>query len=58
MCKNRVVLFNNKTKDKNEKISQVQQLLFYVDSVIANNGGKPFSDEIFRELKVLTNYTN
>ncbi|KAJ4761748.1 P-loop containing nucleoside triphosphate hydrolases superfamily protein [Rhynchospora pubera] len=51
MCNNRVVLFNNKTKDKNEKNSQVQQLLFYVDSIIANNGGKPFSDEIFRELK-------
>lgn len=51
MCKNRVVLFNNKARDKNEKNAQLQQLLFYVDSVIANNGGKPFSDEIFQELK-------
>lgn len=51
MCKNRVVLFNNKTKDKVDKNAQVQQLMSCVDSVIANNGGKPFSDEIFRELK-------
>ncbi|KAJ3675506.1 hypothetical protein LUZ60_004548 [Juncus effusus] len=51
MCKNRVVLFNNRTKDATEKSVQVQQLLYYVDSVMANHGGKPFSDEIFLELK-------
>ncbi|KAJ1701767.1 hypothetical protein LUZ63_001546 [Rhynchospora breviuscula] len=52
MCMNRVVLFNNRTKDQNEKDAQVQKLLLYVNRVIANNGGKPFSDEIFSELKL------
>ncbi|KAJ3706179.1 hypothetical protein LUZ61_009884 [Rhynchospora tenuis] len=51
-CKNRVVLFNNRTKDQNEKDDQVQMLMFYVNRVMANNGGKPFSDEIFSEIKL------
>ncbi|KAJ4747299.1 P-loop containing nucleoside triphosphate hydrolases superfamily protein [Rhynchospora pubera] len=52
MCMNRVVLFNNRTKDQNEKDAQLQKLLFYVNRVIANNGGKPFSDKIFSKLKL------
>ncbi|KAJ4747300.1 P-loop containing nucleoside triphosphate hydrolases superfamily protein [Rhynchospora pubera] len=51
MCENRVVLFNNEAKNENVKDDQVQKLLFYVDQVMANTGGKSFSDEIFRELK-------
>ncbi|XP_073003598.1 immune-associated nucleotide-binding protein 9 isoform X2 [Typha latifolia] len=50
-CKNRVVVFNNKTKDKKKQAAQVEQLLLLVDSVIMSNGGKPFTDEIFLELK-------
>lgn len=51
-CKNRIVLFDNKTKDETKRAKQMQGLLYLVDSVIASNGGKPFSDKLFDELKV------
>ncbi|CAL9166448.1 unnamed protein product [Musa hybrid cultivar] len=50
-CKSRIVLFDNKTKDETKRAKQMQGLLFLVDSVIASNGGKPFSDKLFDELK-------
>lgn len=52
MCKNRLVLFDNKTKDESKRVEQVQQLLFLVNMVIAQNGGQPYTDELFTELKV------
>ena len=52
MCENRVVLFDNKTKDEMKKVNQVQQLLSLVNKVIAQNGGQPYTDEIFAEVKV------
>ncbi|XP_020111822.1 immune-associated nucleotide-binding protein 9-like isoform X2 [Ananas comosus] len=51
LCKNRVVLFNNKTKDKAVQAAQVNELFRLVDLVLSSNGGKPFSDKIFAELK-------
>uniref|UniRef100_A0A8R7TJ33 AIG1-type G domain-containing protein n=1 Tax=Triticum urartu TaxID=4572 RepID=A0A8R7TJ33_TRIUA len=42
LCKNRVVLFNNKTSNKMKK------LLDAVDSVISSNDGYPFSNQISR----------
>ena len=51
LCENRRVLFDNKTKDQAKKDEQLQQLLSLVNMVIAQNGGKPFTDEIFAELK-------
>eukprot|EP00268_Persea_americana_P069226 TRINITY_DN97_c1_g1_i1.p1 TRINITY_DN97_c1_g1~~TRINITY_DN97_c1_g1_i1.p1 ORF type:complete len:341 (-),score=81.24 TRINITY_DN97_c1_g1_i1:317-1339(-) len=51
-CKNRVVLFDNKTKDATRQAEQVQQLLSLVNLVVAENGGQPYSDEFFKELKV------
>ncbi|PSS00178.1 Immune-associated nucleotide-binding protein [Actinidia chinensis var. chinensis] len=51
LCENRRVLFDNKTKDQAKKAGQLQQLLSLVNMVIAQNGGKPFTDEIFAELK-------
>ncbi|URE41709.1 AIG1 family [Musa troglodytarum] len=50
-CRHRIVLFNNKTKNETKRAEQVRQLLSLVDSVIASNGGKPFSDKLFDELK-------
>ncbi|KAL6961918.1 Immune-associated nucleotide-binding protein 9 [Sarracenia purpurea var. burkii] len=51
LCKNRRVLFDNKTKDEVKRAEQLQQLLSLVNMVIAQNGGQPFTDEIFVELK-------
>jgi hypothetical protein len=52
LCGNRYVLFDNKTKDENKRLKQVQQLLTNVDMVISNNGGQPYRDDLFIELKV------
>ncbi|XP_019461220.1 PREDICTED: immune-associated nucleotide-binding protein 9 [Lupinus angustifolius] len=51
LCDNRRVLFDNKTKDGKKKFEQVQQLLSLVDTVISQNGGRPYMDELFTELK-------
>lgn len=52
MCGNRQVLFDNKTKDPLKKAEQLKQLLFLVNVVVENNGGKPYTDDLFKELKV------
>ncbi|KAG5021084.1 hypothetical protein JHK87_016939 [Glycine soja] len=51
LCGNRKLLFDNKTKDKEKQLGQVQQLLTRVDMVISQNGGLPFTNELFIELK-------
>ncbi|XP_024024541.1 immune-associated nucleotide-binding protein 9 isoform X2 [Morus notabilis] len=51
LCENRLVLFDNKTKDESKKFYQVQQLLSLVNKVTAQNGGQPYTDEIFAEVK-------
>ncbi|KAL0365790.1 UNVERIFIED_CONTAM: Elongation factor 1-gamma 2 [Sesamum radiatum] len=51
MCGNRYVLFNNKTKEDAKKSEQLKQLLSLVNSVVDKNGGKPYTDELFVELK-------
>ncbi|XP_054814107.1 immune-associated nucleotide-binding protein 9-like [Prosopis cineraria] len=51
LCKNRYVLFDNKTKDEKKQFEQVQRLLSLVNMVIAQNGGQPYMDELFTELK-------
>ncbi|KAL8467335.1 hypothetical protein ACS0TY_036164 [Phlomoides rotata] len=50
MCGNRCVLFNNKTKEKVKKFEQLTTLLSLVNTVVHNNGGKPYTDELFIEL--------
>ncbi|WOL14270.1 protein AIG1-like [Canna indica] len=50
-CKSRIVLFDNKTKDERKKAKQLEGLFYLVDSVVSSNGGKPFSDKLFNELK-------
>ena len=47
------MLFDNKTKDESKRVEQVQTLLSLVNMVIAQNGGQPYTDEIFAELKVI-----
>ncbi|KAL5559810.1 hypothetical protein UlMin_036021 [Ulmus minor] len=51
LCERRVVLFDNKTKDESKRVTQVQELLSLVNTVIAQNGGQPYTDEIFAEVK-------
>ncbi|KAL8162602.1 hypothetical protein V2J09_014091 [Rumex salicifolius] len=51
VCKNRKVLFDNKTKDERQKASQLQELLTLVDLVIEENNGRPYTDNLFTELR-------
>ncbi|KAI3837858.1 hypothetical protein MKX03_037565 [Papaver bracteatum] len=51
LCKDRVVVFDNKTKDQKIRAKQVHQLMPLVKMVLAQNNGKPFTNEIFQELK-------
>ncbi|PON81438.1 LOW QUALITY PROTEIN: AIG1-type guanine nucleotide-binding (G) domain containing protein [Trema orientale] len=53
-CDNRVVLFDNKTKDESKRVNQVQKLLSLVNKVLEQNGGHPYTDKIFAEVKVIT----
>ncbi|KAL9432460.1 hypothetical protein AB3S75_027486 [Citrus x aurantiifolia] len=48
LCDNRCVLFDNKTKDEAKRTEQVRQLLSLVNSVIVQNGGQPYTDELKR----------
>ncbi|KAM7464992.1 hypothetical protein LguiB_012554 [Lonicera macranthoides] len=52
LCENRRVLFDNKTKDVKKKNKQVQELLSLVDAVLTKNGRKPYTHDIFVEMKV------
>jgi len=51
LCQNRVVVFDNVTEDRMRQAQQLDKLLDVVDSVCANNGGKPFSDQMFTRIK-------
>lgn len=51
LCGDRRVLFDNKTKDELKRVEQVQELLSHVNEVVMQNGGKPYTDEIFVELQ-------
>ncbi|KAK4352810.1 hypothetical protein RND71_028328 [Anisodus tanguticus] len=52
MCGNRRVLLDKETKDPLKKADQLEQLIFLVNVVVENNGGKPYTDDLFKELKV------
>ncbi|KAK9162106.1 hypothetical protein Syun_003008 [Stephania yunnanensis] len=51
VCNNRIILFDNKTKDEGKKAEQVKDLLLLINMVLEKNGGRPYSDEIFAEVK-------
>ncbi|XXG39490.1 hypothetical protein AAC387_Pa01g0436 [Persea americana] len=50
-CKGRVVLFDNRTRDGTKKAQQVQQFLSLVNMVVHENGGQPYSNEDFKQVK-------
>lgn len=53
LCGGRKVLFNNMTKDKVKNAKQVKQLLAHVAAIEKNNGGKPYTNQMHRNIKVV-----
>lgn len=53
-CNNRKVLFDNKTTSETVKEKQRTELLKHIDNVIAQNGGHPYSSELFHEAQELS----
>ncbi|XP_055832863.1 immune-associated nucleotide-binding protein 9-like [Solanum dulcamara] len=51
MCQNRVLLFDNRTKDPFKKAHQLKELLEQVNLVVEKNDGKPYTNDLFKELK-------
>ncbi|KAI3878850.1 hypothetical protein MKW92_009846 [Papaver armeniacum] len=49
-CNDRIVVFNNRTKDKDAQEAQIQQLMSHVEMVLAMNDGKPYTNEIFQQM--------
>ncbi|KAK7401382.1 hypothetical protein VNO78_12811 [Psophocarpus tetragonolobus] len=54
LCGNRKMIFDNKTKDKAKQLGQVQQLFDLMNMTISQNGGQPFTNELFIKLKERT----
>lgn len=52
MCGNRQVLFDNKTEDPAKKAKQFSELIFHVNMVVETTGGKPYTSNLFEEVKV------
>ncbi|KAI3966391.1 hypothetical protein MKW92_046920 [Papaver armeniacum] len=52
LCGNRVVLFDNKTKDEKQRLEQVESLMSLVNLLIAHNNGQPYTNELFEEMKI------
>ncbi|CAN0928062.1 Immune-associated nucleotide-binding protein 9 [Linum grandiflorum] len=50
-CENRTVLFDNQTKDEVKRIQQVNQLMKLVQNVVVQNGGLPYTNELFIEMQ-------
>uniref|UniRef100_A0A7C9CUS8 AIG1-type G domain-containing protein n=2 Tax=Opuntia streptacantha TaxID=393608 RepID=A0A7C9CUS8_OPUST len=53
VCKNRRVVFDNRTKEIHKKAEQLQKLLKLVDEVLEENGGQPYTHVFFEEMKKL-----
>ncbi|KAI3962971.1 hypothetical protein MKW92_036602 [Papaver armeniacum] len=51
LCKNRVVLFDNRTKEEDQQKNQVQQLMKCIGK-IGDENGQPYKSEVFEWMKV------
>ncbi|KAG5601763.1 hypothetical protein H5410_033133 [Solanum commersonii] len=51
-CGNRLVVFDNKTEDPVKKDEQLRNLISQVNLVVEKNSGKPYTKDLFMELKV------
>lgn len=47
MCGNRMILFDNKTKDKAKKEKQIFELLYLVQQI-----REPYTNEMYEKIKV------
>ncbi|KAL8482467.1 hypothetical protein ACS0TY_028587 [Phlomoides rotata] len=47
LCGGRYVLFDNETEDEMKKSRQLEELLRLVDTVVENNDGVPYTNELF-----------
>ena len=52
LCRGRKVLFDNRTMDNDKKAKQFNQLLAHVADVANQTGGKPYTDNMHRKIKV------
>ena len=52
-CGDRVLLFDNKSNDELKLHKQLAELFDAVDSVIARNRGKPFTNQMFAQIQVV-----
>eukprot|EP00249_Psilotum_nudum_P007141 c20337_g1_i1 orf=155-1165(+) len=50
-CGGRKLLFDNKTNDRKKKDSQLSALLHMIDTMLAENGGCPYSNDLFEKAK-------
>lgn len=53
VCGGRVLLFDNKPSEEMQQHKQIAELFDTVDSLIARNGGKPFSNHLFAQIQVI-----
>ncbi|KAK4719003.1 hypothetical protein R3W88_017341 [Solanum pinnatisectum] len=53
LCDDRVVVFDNKTKDPKKKEDQLNKLLLLATLVLDKNNGVPYTNELFKQLKAL-----
>ena len=51
-CGNRTIMFDNWTEDEDKIDRQREELLSLVDTVLEENGGTPYTDELFQQIKV------
>ncbi|KAH6763827.1 hypothetical protein C2S52_012687 [Perilla frutescens var. hirtella] len=51
MCGNRYMLFDNVTEDEAKKTQQRKELLSLVNAVVDDNGGIPYTDDLFNEMR-------
>ncbi|GAB2292939.1 hypothetical protein Dimus_027166 [Dionaea muscipula] len=49
VCKNRRVLFDNRSNDETKKEKQLSVLLCLIDTVMEENDGRPYTKEIFAQ---------
>ncbi|KAI3898334.1 hypothetical protein MKX03_013957 [Papaver bracteatum] len=52
LCNDRVILFDNKTKEQTQRKSQVQQLMLHIKRVSDDNNGQSYTSEVFEAIKV------
>lgn len=52
MCGNRIVVFDNMSEDEFNIWRQRKELLSLIEDVVDKNGGEPYTNDLFHELKV------